>query len=368
MDSALEIGISPEEEKLWMMSDEELEKASFEEKNKQEEEEDDEIEDETDVTEQTDDLEDETDDNSDEDAESDNETDNDEVSDSIDDEVDNKDSEDSNEKLDEEEKSNKSIKSEITEDSLKPVRANGMDIPVKSIDEVYQLASMGANYKKKMQDIAPFRRSVSAMKEHNLTDEDIALLIDIKKGDKDALAKVVKDSKIDAIDLDTEDVKYESKLYGDDEATSNLKDIEETISKDPEYKTTVNVVNNLWDSKSQEKLANNPDLIERLHYDVKNGIYEKVAPEATRLEFLDQGRKSKLEYYVDAGRLIAQEEQAKAEAEKKTKVANDKKVAKKRKAAATTKSKATKQKTEEPDFVNMSDDEYDKFYKEVMMS
>jgi hypothetical protein len=361
MDSTLDTDISPEEENLWMMSDEELEKAAFEEKNSKDEEG-------LSDTEQPDDLEDETDDDSDENDESDNESDNDEDSDTTDDEVDDEDSKSNSEELDDEEQSDKSVEPEVTENSLKPVRANGIDIPVRSIDEVYQLASMGANYKKKMKDIAPFRQSVSAMKEHNLTNEDIALLIDIKKGDKDALAKVIKDSKIDALDLDTENIKYEAKLYGDDETTSNLKDIEDVISKDPEYKTTVNVVNNLWDTKSQEKLASNPDLIERLHYDVKNGIYEKVSPEATRLEFLDQGRKSRLEYYIEAGKLIAQEEQAKAEAEKKTKEANEKKVAKKRKAAATTKSKATKQKTEELDFEKMSDEEYDKFYKEVMMS
>jgi hypothetical protein len=268
---------------------------------------------------------------------------------------------------DELEKAEAKTESEDTQ-TLRPVRADGMDIPVKSLDEVYQMASMGANYKKKMADIAPYRRAVSAMKEHNLTDQDLALLIDIKKGDKAAITKAIQDSNVDPLDLDTENNNYEAKVYGMDEKQQTLQDIEGAIANDPEYKTTVNVVNNMWDAESQRRLSENPQMIQGLHNDIKNGIYEKVAPEAARLEFLDNGSKSKLEYYVEAGRLLAEQQEKSAEVEKQNKVQQEKKIAKKRKAAATTKSKPTKTKTGEPDWVNMSDDEYDKFYKEVMMS
>ena len=362
--------MSPEEERLWMMEDDELEKASFEEKHGSVPE-DDEDEDETDDTEQSDELEDETEEDLDEDVDTDNESEDDEDSDTTEDGEDDTDSsEDAEATADadsDEEQTEPEAKSTDNE-PLRPVKANGMEIPVKSIDEVYQMASMGANYKQKMADIAPYRRAVSAMKEHSLTDADIALLVDIKKGDKSAIAKVMQDNKINTLEFEPEEYKYESKLYGDDEVTSNLKEIEQTISKDPEYATTVNVVNNMWDKASQSKLAENPQMIQGLHNHIKNGIYEKVAPEAARLEFLDQGKRSKLEYYIEAGRLLDEQEKAKAELEKANKSKQEKKVSKKRRAAATTKSKATKQKTEEQDFINMSDEEYDKFYREVMMS
>jgi len=350
--------MSPEEERAWMMEDDELEKASFEEKHASVDEEE-EVED----TEQSDEAEEETEEDLDEDEDTDNESDDDEDSDTVDEETDTEDSEGADEPEEQTEVEEKTT----TTETLRPVRADGMDIPVKSLDEVYQMASMGANYKKKMADIAPYRRMVSAAKEHGLTDADIGLLIDIKRGDEAAIAKVIQDSKIDTLSLD-ENVKYESKLYGEDEVTANLKEIEKSISNDPEYATTVKVVNNLWDKESQSKLAENPRMIQGLHNDIKNGIYEKVAPEAARLEFLDQGRKSKLEYYIEAGRILSEQQVKRAELEKANKVQREKSVSKKRRAAATTKSKATKQKTKEPDFVNMSDEEYDKFYKQVMMS
>lgn len=346
--------ISLEEERLYNMDDDELEKAVLDEKQEAEEEE---------VAEQSEESEEEDSETPDGDDEDNPEEEDGEDSDTADDEEEEEDSEEA-EEADEEQPESETK----SEDTLKPVKANGMDIPVKSMDEVYQMASMGVNYKRKMEDIAPYRRAVSAMKEHGLTDQDIALLVDIKNKDKAAIAKVLQDSEVDPLDLETESNNYEVKVYGKDAKTLELQDIEKAISSDPEYATTANVVNNMWDQKSQETLADNPHMVQGLHNDIKNGIYEKVAPEAARLEFLDQGKRSKLEYYIEAGKFLSEQQNQAAELEKQNKVHKEKKVAKKRKAAATTKSKATNSKTEEPDYKDMSDEDYDKFYKEVMMS
>lgn len=355
MAEQLDATMTLEEEKLWRMDDEELEKQAFEEKHGSADEEEAEND-----TEQSKDAEEETEEELDEDTNSENDSEEDKDSDTAD---------DTEEEDSDEEQPTTTDKSESEKTaSLKPVRADGMDIPVKSLDEVYQMASMGYNYKKKMADIAPYRRAVSAMKEHGLTDTDIALLVDIKKGDKGAIAQVLKDGKVDPLEFDASEHEYQAKIYGEDEQTSTLKEIEKQISADPEYTKTVNVVNKLWDRESQKILAERPELIKGLHQDIKDGIYEKVAPEAARLEFLDSGNKSKLEYYVQAAQMMAKQEQEKQKVLKERQVKQEVQVSQKRKAAATTKSKATRETTKEADWVNMSDSEYDKFYKEVMMS
>ena len=356
MPNDIDVQMTPEEERLWRMDDEELEKVAFEEKHgaaSDEEEEED--------TEQSDEPEDETEEEPDGEDDSENEPEDDEDSNTADDAEEEEDSK--------EEQPTDKVKSESENtESLKPVRADGMDIPVKSLDEVYQMASMGYNYKKKMADIAPYRRAVSAMREHGLTDADIALLVDIKKGDKAAIAQVMKDGKVDPLEFDADAHEYHSKVYGEDEAISAIKEIESQISADPEYKTTVNVVNKLWDKESQKTLRERPELIKGLHEDIKQGIYEKIAPEAARLEFLDSGNKSKLEYYIQAAQLMAKQESEKQKILKEKQVKQEVQVSQKRKAAATTKSKATRETRKEADWVNMSDADYDKFYKEVMMS
>jgi len=364
MPNDIDVQMTPEEERLWRMDDEELEKVAFEEKHggaSENEEDNNEEESEVEDTEQSDEPEDETEEEPDEEDDSENESEDDEDSNTADD------TEEEEDSKKEQPTNTEKSESENTE-SLKPVRADGMDIPVKSLDEVYQMASMGYNYKKKMADIAPYRRAVSAMKEHGLTDTDIALLVDIKKGDKAAIAQVMKDGKVDPLEFDADEHEYQSKVYGEDDTIAAIKEIESQISADPEYKTTVNVVNKLWDKESQRALRERPELIKGLHEDIKQGIYEKIAPEAARLEFLDSGNKSKLEYYIQAAQLMAKQESEKQKILKDKQVKQEVKVSQKRKAAATTKSKATREARKETDWVNMSDADYDKFYKEVMMS
>jgi hypothetical protein len=255
------------------------------------------------------------------------------------------------------------------ESGLRPVRANGVDIPVKSLDEVYQMASMGADYKRKMADIAPFRRSISAMKENGLTESDINTLIDMKKGSKEALQSFVKGLGVDPLDIDTEAVsKYVPNEHGVDESTSAIQEIVAEISKDAEYEMTQKVVDTQWDSESRKVLAENPQMIRGLHNEIKKGVYAKVAPEALRMEILDNGKKSKLDYYLAAEKLYYEAEIAKDSKNMEVKSEKRQQVVQKKKAAAPTQSRATSSKTTETDFVNMSDEDYEKFYNSVMRS
>lgn len=331
-----------EEEKLWRMSDEDLEDKVFEEKTK--------------------------------------EAENEEVSETnVNNDDNTQEREEQSEKVEETEEKEKAEEAEEIEDntedqnveednqnkiSLKPLRVDGMDLPIKSLDDLYQMASMGYNYRKKIADFAPYRRAISAMKENNITDADISLIIDLKKGDKGAIAKILKDNNIDPLDFDINEHKYEAKIYGDDENIASIKEIENEISNDPEYRITANVINKLWDAQSQTILAQNPQLIKALHLDIKNGIYEKIAPEAARLEFLDGGNKSKLEYYIQAAKELADQENKNSGKQLK----NDGIINQKRRAAASTKSRATKVFNEEPDWINMSDEEYDKYYRKTLLS
>lgn len=354
--------MTPEEEALWRASDEEIEKQAYDSNSAFDNEED--------LEQPSTDTEEEPTDEVDN-SETEDDTDSDDEP-ATEDEVEEEDSEEPTEvenSEDEETEETETKETNTESEPLRPVRANGVDIPVKSLDEVYQMASMGANYKQKMADIAPFRRSISAMKENGITESDINTFIDMKKGSKEALQSFVKGLGVDPLDIDTDaDNSYVPTRHGLDEVQSEIQHIVEEISADPEYTTTQRVVDSEWDSESRKALAENPVMIKALHEEIKKGVYAKVAPEALRLELLDNGKKSKLEYYLAAEKLYYEAEMAKQTKSVEVKNVQKQQVIQKKKAAASTSGRATTSKTTAPDFINMSDEEYEAFYNSVMKS
>lgn len=248
--------------------------------------------------------------------------------------------------------------------------------------EVY---SKALDYTKKMQTIKPYRKMIDAWEQEKLTHEDMNFAIDLLKGDKEAIATLIKKSGIDALDLDVEDNNnYKPNNYGRSDVELDIHEITSKISQDPEYETTHQVLTKEWDDESWTEMTKRPQLIELLHTDVKNGMFNKVNPIAQKLKMQDvvrygRGMRSDLDYYKSAAgtyseqtarsaQLVKQQAAAavqqrqiadvkvKEERREATKLA-----AVKRKAAAPTKSKAgTKQLTDylAEDFGKMSDDEY----------
>ena len=159
------------------------------------------------------------------------------------------------------------------------------------------------DYTKKMQTIKPWRKTIDAIEQAKLSHEDLSLAIDVLKGDKDAIAEVLKRTGTDALDLNVDESKYVAKDYGRDDTTLAIKDVLEDISKDVEYETTHKVLSKEWDEASWGVLSQKPDMIKALHIDVKEGTYDKVQPIAEKLKVFDGGKQSDLDYYGQAARI-----------------------------------------------------------------
>lgn len=276
-------------------------------------------------------------------------------------------------------------------------KANGKEFEF-SDDEIFdqfgKVFGQAMNYTQKMQAIAPYRSIIETVKDQRLTQEDMNLMVDVLKGDKQALAAVMKRTGIDALDVDTDvGESYIPKNYGRNDTELAIQDIVEEIGKDPEYPVTYHIVEKQWDSKSREAFVKNPDLIKDLHIDVRNGVFDKVSPMMMKLKVLDGGRKSDIEYYVEAGKnyyaeqaKASQYEQANAQRLAKleadrvaTEAAERDRISKakaeqakrdnaqdavaKRKAAAPTTTRADKKTV--TDYLDESDEEYDTWYKKL---
>lgn len=169
------------------------------------------------------------------------------------------------------------------------------------------------DYTRKMQAMKPWRKTIDAIEGAKLGHEDVNLMIDVLKGDKEAIAAVLKRTGVDSLELDTEQNGYVPTDYGRDEAALDIRDVIDEIKYDPEYTKTSQVLGKEWDESSWNVMSKQPKLIKALHIDMKNGMYDKVQPIAEKLKLYEGGVKSDLEYYKEASRVyFAQVQQGEA--------------------------------------------------------
>ena len=278
-----------------------------------------------------------------------------------------------------------------TQEILK-VKANGQDYEF-TLDEMKsQFGSIFAkaqDYTKKTQALKEYRKTIDIVQNAGLSDNDLNLFADVLKGDKDAIAAVLKRTGVDALDLDVENVNYAPKNYGRNDTELAIKDIVDDISADKEYVITHNILEKQWDSKSREKFIEDPNMIKGLHIDVKSGLYDKLNPIMQKLKIYDGATRSDLDYYFMAHKqFIDSQRDASSKAEKaelarvenqaketeatkvntvKAKIAQQvatKEASVKRKAAAPTKKAAG---TSKINYLNddPSDDEVEEWFKNI---
>jgi len=272
-----------------------------------------------------------------------------------------------------------------TDKAVEPVaellkfKANGQDFeftPEEVQSQFETVFGQAMDYTKKLQHIAPYRKMISALEDEGITQESLNTAIDALKGDKGAIQKILELNSIDSFDVSENEDGYTPTDYGKNEGQLALQEITGNMEADPEYPITVDVIDNQWDQESRQALSNNPAMIQGLHNDIKSGVYDKVAPMATKLRISDGNTKSNLEYYMQAGAEF-QRQQASTKSEKKVdelnKPANDAKSqfdkasseAEKKRAAASTGSRAGR-----PGVIDYLDDDNDEafnaWYKKTM--
>ena len=191
-------------------------------------------------------------------------------------------------------------------------KANGREFKFtqdEMLEQFPKIFGQAMDYTKKTQAMKPWRKTIDAIEQAKLGHEDINLMIDVMKGNKEAIAEVMKRTGVDSLEIDTENSKYTPNDYGRDDKALAIKDIVEEISVDKEYEITHRVLSKEWDEKSFRDMTDDPDLIRLLHVDVKTGMFDKVQPIADKIKVFDRGSKTDLEYYRLASIELAQQQQ-----------------------------------------------------------
>ena len=167
---------------------------------------------------------------------------------------------------------------------MAPFTANGKTIQLNSPEEAIQLQQMGANYTRKMQDIAPYRKVLLMLENNQLLDEDkLSYLIDLDKKNPEAIKKLVKDAGIDPIDIDIEEEStYRTGNHRVSDEEAAFRGVLDELGSNPNGKETLQLINTQWDQASKEVLWTQPEVMQVIHEQRSNGIYDRIATEIER--------------------------------------------------------------------------------------
>ena len=250
---------------------------------------------------------------------------------------------------------------DVVKQIFAPFKANGKEIAPRTVEDVVQLMQMGANYTKKMQSIAPMRKAVESLSNAGInSEEDLSYLIDLYKGDKEAIKRLLKDHQIDAMDLDLDEVKYSPNKQNiaseaDVKFAETLSNINESL---PQIQ---NIMDKQWDQESKRILLSDPRALQALHEEIQMGRFEPVQKqlEVERTFGRYQGVPD-IQAYIDIlNRMSAQEQYQQQMQEQQRQ--QKKNVPDKRKAAPTRgKTKSGGTSLTPKDLFSMSDEEFEK--------
>lgn len=193
---------------------------------------------------------------------------------------------------------------------MAPLKANGKLIELRSPEEAIQLMQMGANYTKKMQELQPNLKIVTMLGNHGLLDQDkLSFLIDLEKGDPEAIKKFIKDKGIDVLDIDTSvEPAYEPGSHLVDDAEVSFRSATDELISTPGGRETIAEINSRWDQASKEALWTKPEIMATIHQARELGVYDQIVAEMDRLITLGRipANTPFLEAYSQVGDLMVE--------------------------------------------------------------
>ena len=206
----------------------------------------------------------------------------------------------------------------VYKDIFKPFKANGKEITPRTVEDVVQLMQMGANYTKKMQLMAPLKKAAESLSRADIKEDDLNFLIDVHKGDKEAIKKLLTKHNVDPMELDLDSTNYVPKnniVSDEDVEYSNiLDDIRDSLPKIQEIMT------NTWDTRSKEALLKDPNLMRALHEEIAMGRFDSVQAQLEIEKTFGRYKgKSDVEAYIDLVTKLAAKEQPKHQSNGKNK-------------------------------------------------
>ena len=166
-----------------------------------------------------------------------------------------------------------------------PIKANGKEHTY-SPEEIIKLTQLGANYYADKEKIKPKLQMVKMMEKAGVdSEEKLIQALDIINGDKEALAKLIKEKEIDLLDveekMDEEDFKYTPDAEKYKVEDNPLESIDQQLKDSPVYEKVVSALSS-FDESSRNFFIEDPEKILVLDEHMKSGLYEASVNEIER--------------------------------------------------------------------------------------
>ena len=193
---------------------------------------------------------------------------------------------------------------------LAPFRANGKEIKVETADDLRRLAQMGVGYNAKMAELKPIRKLAKMLEnEGSLNEEKINYLIDLSKNNVSAITKLVKDSGINPLDIDTDSAEaYKPNTYTVHDNQLALDEALDDLERTSSGQRVIDLVSTKFDKASKRVLVSNPAYMQQLESHIENGIYDQVMAVVDRERLFNRipDNLSDLDAYNMIGQQMAQ--------------------------------------------------------------
>jgi len=241
-------------------------------------------------------------------------------------------------------------------------------IEVGSKDELIKLAEKSLKTKTMFDKYKDDIAIIEGLKENGIEEEDLYLLAEAKKGNKNAIAKLLAKTNIDPLEIDPE----EAKDYKPNEVKANMdyiqsKAILEEIQQDEDtYRKFNNLVMKDFDDESRQIVFKNAENLEAVAGIIKSGVIDAILPKYTKYKLVDD--KKPIDALISAYEDYKKElESKKTEVKTKIEKESKQKAIKRKKASEGVKTKKTTSKnSSKPDFATMSEEEFEKYYNNLV--
>lgn len=182
------------------------------------------------------------------------------------------------------------------------IKWKGQEIFIKN-DEIDTFLQKGFDYTKKTQDLAKYRPFIEMINEAGLTQEDLVTYLDAKNGNTEAIAQIMRNNNVDALDIDDNST-YTPQVK---KVNYELNDIIEDIKTDETYGYKVDSYIAAIPESAKQVFIENPQVLKGFYEDVKRGVADKVMPHLLK-EMAMNPNADFLGTYQSIGRQVFQNE------------------------------------------------------------
>lgn len=161
-------------------------------------------------------------------------------------------------------------------------KASGKTMPgVKEPEKFIKALQMATDYALKTAALKPALKRVKMLEE--VSDEDLAEMLDFKKRNPEVIKKALKEANIDPLELDMDKVNYVPQVQMISDSEYDFRETVDELSKDVKFNDTRQLILSGLDTKSKELALTDTRVLKALHQEVVSGRIEQIQAKALEL-------------------------------------------------------------------------------------